>query len=145
MTSPSKIKEERGTLLGRFEVIFSCFYDRFSWSNRCYFHNTTQSCSTASLASSSGSEEGGVPSPPRKKQRLLCSSSSNMQANGCQQQHNGATTEPSTSQMNGSCTSTSNGQVHHDHDRMSPVDLMSQTDRDIVRLIGQHLRSLGLQ
>lgn len=46
--------------------------------------------------------------------------------------------------MNGTCSSATNGQVHQDHDRMSPIFLMSQTDRDIVRLIGQHLRSLGL-
>lgn len=56
-----------------------------------------------------------------------------MQAtNGCQQQHNG---EASTSEHNGEI----NGS-----DKILSKKIKSRTDQDIIRLIGQHLRCLGL-
>ena len=72
-----------------------------------------------------------------------------MQTNGCLSQENGEAEErvaPSTSHING----TSNGVVllpHGDGDSSPPavVPPMTETDKDIVRLIGQHLQSLGLQ
>ena len=115
-----------------------------SWVLRS-FSAIGDGASTASLASSSESEDGGVSSPPRKKQRVFAS---NMQSNGCAA-HNGATgdshTQPSTSQMNGACSANSNGELHEDVDGVAPVKLMCQTDQDVVRLIGQHLRGLGLK
>ncbi|XP_046579884.1 WD repeat-containing protein 26-like isoform X1 [Haliotis rubra] len=69
-----------------------------------------------------------------------------MQANfnGCQQ-HNGDTTEEiaSTSQQNGACSAT-NGILSSETERETSMKSMSRTDQDIVRLIGQHLRGLGL-
>lgn len=60
--------------------------------------------------------------------------------NGCPQ-HNGAS-EENTSYMNGACSaSNSNGEIHGDGEKLK---FMSQTDKDIVRLMGQHLRGLGL-
>lgn len=73
-----------------------------------------------------------------------------MQTNGCSPQHNGQvdadSTAPSTSvQLNGACSGpSSNGDIHENSNRPGRIRIMSQTDRDIVRLIGQHLRSLGL-
>lgn len=59
------------------------------------------------------------------------------QANGCPQ-HNGATNEdyetPSSSQQNGNAA-----------EHKSPVPAMGKTDQDIVRLIGQHLKTIGLK
>ncbi|KAK2170458.1 hypothetical protein NP493_1154g00038 [Ridgeia piscesae] len=70
-----------------------------------------------------------------------------MQSNGCAA-HNGGTgdrqVQASTSQMNGACSATSNGELREDGEGTEPVKLMCQSDRDIVRLIGQHLRGLGL-
>lgn len=65
-----------------------------------------------------------------------------MQSNGCSQ-HNGTSGDSaSSSHQNGSCTSVSNGDLND-----TPINQtisMSQTDQDIVRLIAQHLRGLGL-
>ncbi|ESO84471.1 hypothetical protein LOTGIDRAFT_168706 [Lottia gigantea] len=67
-----------------------------------------------------------------------------MQANGCPQ-HNGETEESaSSSQQNGACLSTTNGGMHGSNNNCPNPKIMSRTDQDIVRLIGQHLRGLGL-
>ncbi|XP_061173975.1 WD repeat-containing protein 26-like [Saccostrea echinata] len=63
-----------------------------------------------------------------------------MQSNGCPQ-HNGESSIATSSQQNGSCPSFANGDFHT---KSSPRKPMSQTDQDIVRLIVQHLRGLGL-
>ena len=105
----------------------------FCFFASCSLHHGQQG--TVSLASSSDSEEGAAPSPPRKKLRV--SAGSNMQANGCSA-HNGQ--EASTSALNGATACVTNGTLQE-----NPVVLNSQTDKDIVRLIGQHLRSLGLK
>ena len=94
--------------------------------------------SWAILASSSESEDGGTSPPPCKKQRV---SATTMQANGCPQ-HNGESIVATSSQQNGSCTSFANGDFHV---KSIPRKPMSQTDQDIVRLIVQHLRGLGLK
>jgi len=103
---------------------------------------TKRSLPTASLASSSGSEDGRAPSPPHKKLRLSTLTMIENGHDGSQAQHNGqgVQDDPGASQhSNGDCT---NGDISEA--AMTPVALTSQTDRDIVRLIGQHLRSLGL-
>ncbi|CAI9730443.1 repeat-containing 26-like [Octopus vulgaris] len=67
-----------------------------------------------------------------------------MQSNGCPQ-HNGESEEiASTSRQNGSCSATANGEVATLEDRQHLLKTMSQADQDVVRLIGQHLRGLGL-
>ena len=120
-------------------LIFLGFY-------RCRFvflRDTNHSHSGASLASSSESEDGGVSSPPRKKLRL---SASIMQANGCSQQNGESeAATASTSQRNGACSNTANGDLHEQGERVGFTKAMNQTDQDTVRLIGQHLRSLGLK
>ncbi|XP_067119532.1 WD repeat-containing protein 26-like isoform X1 [Centruroides vittatus] len=89
----------------------------------------------ASLESSAESDDGGIPSPPLKKQRL----SVNM---------------PSTQQQLQQCTSQGiglqqpdiaieNGVANGDS-QQSDVKLKSQMEQDIIRLIGQYLRGLGL-
>ena len=103
----------------------------------------------ASLASSSESEDGGVWSPPRKKQRLVAAANMQTNGNGCPQ-HNGETGEShlaaaSTSQMNGACSVLNGDLEHTDHNDSDTVKYMSDSDKDIVRLIGQHLRCLGLK
>ena len=74
-----------------------------------------------------------------------------MQTNGCLSQENGEEAgAPSTSHLNGTppSGSTTNGVLHGEGgDSTSPplTTTMTETDKDIVRLIGQHLQSLGLQ
>lgn len=48
---------------------------------------------------------------------------------------------PSVSQQNGTCEGAMNGEFT---DKPSPQKTMSRSDMDIIRLIGQHLRGLGL-
>jgi len=84
--------------------------------------------SLVSLASSGDSDDGALAPPPRKKSRIV---EVNMQqpqqpqqqlqsaSNGCSQ-HNGATS-----------------------DEIAPK--MDRTNQDIVRLIGQHLKTIGLK
>ena len=49
---------------------------------------------------------------------------------------------PSVSQHNGTCEGSFNGEIT---DKPSPQKTMSRSDVDIIRLIGQHLRGLGLK
>ncbi|XP_076464309.1 WD repeat-containing protein 26-like [Babylonia areolata] len=65
-----------------------------------------------------------------------------MQANGCPQ-HNGESEEATTSQQNGLCPA-NNGEIVENGNKPTAFKALSQTDQDIVRLIGQHLRGLGL-
>ena len=70
-----------------------------------------------------------------------------MQANGCSD-HNGTTgggrrsisnsPEISGSSSNGAVLSNGNNKEHD-------LNILSKTDQDIVRLIGQHLRGLGFK
>lgn len=63
-----------------------------------------------------------------------------MQTNGCT--HNGESAEiASTSYQNGTCSGALNGEIE---EKSSPRKTMSKSDMDIIRLIGQHLRGLGL-
>ncbi|XP_064623467.1 WD repeat-containing protein 26-like isoform X1 [Lineus longissimus] len=65
-----------------------------------------------------------------------------MQANGCPQ-HNGDTGESSSQITNGACSVDAvNGDAGHSAGGQKD---MSQTDQDIVRLIGQHLKEMGLE
>ena len=70
-----------------------------------------------------------------------------MQTNGCPEHNANGETDPFNSQINGACAAdgVSNGDLNCENDRLSPAKPMSQTDKDIVRLIGQHLRNLGLK
>ncbi|XP_076305770.1 WD repeat-containing protein 26-like isoform X2 [Tachypleus tridentatus] len=62
--------------------------------------------------------------------------------NGCPR-HNGDALSTVDDLQNGACPSTANGQINGETDEVSPK-IRSQVDKDIIRLIGQHLRSLGL-
>ncbi|KAK7103941.1 WD repeat-containing protein 26-like isoform X2 [Littorina saxatilis] len=66
-----------------------------------------------------------------------------MQANGCPQ-HNGESEEATPSQQNGLCPSATNGEIIENGNKPTATKVLSRTDQDIVRLIGQHLRGLGL-
>lgn len=69
--------------------------------------------------------------PPRKKSRT--SLEATMQANGCSPQLQHKEEQPTKGEVQ---IKTENGEVER---------IFSQTDQDIVRLIGQHLKSIGLQ
>lgn len=80
--------------------------------------------------------------PPRKKQRLTVE---NMHESNGRPQHNGDLPDGiqpgSAALQNGACTS--NGEINCVDEDSTRLPI-SQTDQDIVRLIGQHLRGLGL-
>ena len=93
-----------------------------------------------SLASTSDSEEGALPSPPRKK--LCLNTDIKMQTNGCSP-HNGAGEESTSNGVTqGATNGVTNGATSMEE---TPPALTSQIDKDVVRLIGQHLRSIGLK
>lgn len=84
--------------------------------------------SLASLASNGDPEEGGLAPPPRKKSRIVESTMQQQQqqqpaSNGCSE-HNG--------------TSSPDGEEVQ-------AKIMDRTNQDIVRLIGQHLKTVGLK
>lgn len=110
----------------------------------------------ASLASSSDSEVDGTPSstvytpPPAKKLRLcsamqhppppLSSDRSSVSRRSSEQ----LSATDDTVQMNGADAHL-NGSDQPAASEPSPaVKLMSRTDKDIIRLIGQHLQAIGL-
>ncbi|XP_013416632.1 WD repeat-containing protein 26 [Lingula anatina] len=68
-----------------------------------------------------------------------------MQANGCPQ-HNGEVAASTSSQVhqNGASLTLSNGQAGTETSLARCPKVLTKSDRDIVRLIGQHLRGLGL-
>lgn len=113
------------------------------WFVFCLRANQTNP--SISLASSSESERGGSTPPPRKKRRLpiSCLASPNQSAREAQalfaamHQANG-----SSSHQNGAATS--NGDCTGDTVKKDHVSLNNR-DKDVVRLIGQYLRSLGLE
>jgi hypothetical protein len=71
-----------------------------------------------------------------------------MHTNGCPQQNgdiaNGSNL-PSTSHLNGAHAPSANGDTIPSPRNNAIFSEMSQTDQDIIRLIGQHLQSLGLK
>ncbi|GFY53689.1 WD repeat-containing protein 26 [Trichonephila inaurata madagascariensis] len=65
-----------------------------------------------------------------------------MQAsNGC---YNGETASTSNELQNGTCSFEDNVEINGDVHKTISTKIRSQTDQDIIRLIGQHLRGLGL-
>lgn len=96
----------------------------------------------ASLASSAESDDGGVSPPPLKKQRLSAVSTNMQASNGC---HNGDTASTSNDLQNGTCPFEDTVEINGDVHKTISTKIRSQTDQDIIRLIGQHLRGLGLK
>ena len=110
----------------------------------------------AILASSSDSDSGGLSPPPVKKQRL---SAAAMQANATSGPgstaavHNGDTVVLNSNGANMASEPVSNGEAARAAGPSSSDGIsrnprakqLSQCDRDIVRLIGQHLKELGLK
>jgi len=106
----------------------------------------------ASLASSGESDDGGLAPPPRKKQRTLEEATMQQAANGTVEQNGVSSTsngggEPSSSGLqngSGGLASMTNGDGATNGNLNSPK-IMDSTNHDIVRLIGQHLRTIGLK
>ncbi|CAH1791472.1 unnamed protein product [Owenia fusiformis] len=65
-----------------------------------------------------------------------------MQTNGCPQHNGESGPPPSTSNVNGACAT--NGVANGETERQCTLKHISKTDQDIIRLIGQHLKGLGL-
>ncbi|KAF4524623.1 hypothetical protein B566_EDAN013874 [Ephemera danica] len=101
----------------------------------------------ASLASSGESDDGGLAPPPRKKQRTLEEATMQQAANGSVEQ-NGATDQQqqaaSSSHENGSSNVSENNAINGEANGDISPKIMDKTNQDIVRLIGQHLRTIGL-
>lgn len=94
----------------------------------------------ARLASSGDSDDGGLVPPPRKKRHLDTEETMLQPTNGCLQ-HNGSGDQPSSSStINGSATSNCDGQ-----DQSNGCSIKGRSSQEIVRLIGQHLKLIGLK
>lgn len=123
---------------GLFGILTKFFHGKTVWTTK--FHHGDP---LASLASSGESDDGGLAPPPRKKSRTSLEVTMQQPANGCSQ-HNGATEDhiPSSSnQQNGTDIGSENNAINGD---ILPKRL-DKTDYEIVRLIGQHLKTIGLQ
>ncbi|XP_014272127.1 WD repeat-containing protein 26 isoform X4 [Halyomorpha halys] len=90
--------------------------------------------SDSSLDSKGDSEDGGLDPPPRKKSRT--SIEATMQANGCSPQLQHKEKDEPITKGETQIKTEANGDLER---------IFSKTDQDIVRLIGQHLKSIGLQ
>lgn len=110
----------------------------------------------ATLASSSDSEVDGAPSstvltPPPAKKLRLCSamqqpSPTDRSAAGSRRSSDQLSADD-VAQMNGADSAHLNGSDGEPAAAAEPcpaVKLMSRTDKDIIRLIGQHLQAIGL-
>lgn len=101
--------------------------------------------SLASLASSGDSDDGGLAPPPRKKSRTL-DATMQQAANGCTQR-NGVSEDHSelSSQQNGTDNLQEINVVNGTQNGELTPKIMDKTTQDIVRLIGQHLKAIGLE
>ena len=68
-----------------------------------------------------------------------------MQTNGCTQQNGENNVESGTPQMNGAHYIERNGQENGEPAMSFLFGRMSKNEQDLVRLIGQYLKSLGLK
>lgn len=97
----------------------------------------------ARLASSGDSDDGGLVPPPRKKRHLDTEETMLQPTNGCLQQ-NGSVDQPSSSStvpvVNGSTTDNDNEQ-----EQSNGCNIKGRSSQEIVRLIGQHLKLIGLK
>lgn len=94
----------------------------------------------ARLASSGDSDDGGLVPPPRKKRHLDSEETMLQPTNGCLQ-HNGSVDQPSSSStVNGSATG--NGD---EPEQNNGCNIKGRSSQEIVRLIGQHLKLIGLK
>lgn len=99
----------------------------------------------ASLASSGESDDGGLAPPPRKKSRTL-DATMQQAANGCTQR-NGVSEDhsASSSQQNGTELTSENNAINGAPNGDISPKIIDKTNQDIVRLIGQHLKTIGLK
>lgn len=96
----------------------------------------------ASLASSGESDDGGLVPPPRKKVRTSLEGTTMQQAaNGCSPQQNGTSESRQGITQNGTDDCVINGDVNGE---IIPKT-MDKTNQEIVRLVGQYLKSVGLK
>lgn len=99
----------------------------------------------ASLASSGESDDGGLAPPPRKKSRTL-DATMQQAANGCTQR-NGVSEDhsASSSQQNGTEHTSEINAINGGPNGEISAKIIDKTNQDIVRLIGQHLKTIGLK
>ena len=109
----------------------------------------------ASLASSSDSEVDGTPSstvysPPPAKKLRLCSAMQHPPAPlsdrnaGSRRSSEQLSAADDTLQLNGADAHLNGSDQPAASEPSAAVRLMSRTDKDIIRLIGQHLQAIGL-
>ena len=95
---------------------------------------------TASLASSGESDDGGLVPPPRKKTKVSVEDTSGTM----HQQANGSLNGSAKEEYETASSSKRNGNIDvEEYPTETPV--LSKVDEDIVRLIGQHLKLIGLK
>ena len=101
------------------------------------------------LASSSETEQGGLSPPPLKRQRLTMQSHSSVLNGGCAENgtslplKDGPTSSKANTVANGDCTEASLNTKKNAG--ASAISNLSDSDKEVIRLVGQHLCSLGLQ
>jgi len=96
----------------------------------------------ARLASSGDSDDGGLVPPPRKKRHLDTEETMLQPTNGCLQ-HNGSVEQPSSSStVNGGSSASDNGDGP---EQSNGCNIKGRSSQEIVRLIGQHLKLIGLK
>ena len=99
------------------------------------------------LASSSETDQGGLSPPPFKRQRLIMQSHSSVLNGGCAENgtslplKEGPTTSKPSTVANGDCTEAETNSKTN----TSVISNLSNSDKEVIRLVGQHLCSLGLQ
>lgn len=126
-----------------------------------YFSNTNIKIHLASLASSSESEDGGCTLPPHKKPRLsppdlpdMALHANAASPEGLRKRRSPATTMKNCQLSNAFSLSppysitnseTKESLCKNFASGVSCPKLMSKCDKDIVRIIGQHLQGLGFK
>ena len=101
------------------------------------------------LASSSKTDSGGLSPPPLKRQRLTMQAHSSVLNGGCAENgttlllKDGSTSSKSNSVSNGDCGETESNLAKPNSQAV--LNNLSEADKEVIRLVGQHLCSLGLQ
>ena len=110
------------------------------------FEETSSRFCQKRLASSSETEQGDLSPPPLKRQRLTMQSHTSVLNGGCAENgtlplKEGPTTSKANAVANGDCTETDLNTKNN----ASAISNLSDSDKEVIRLVGQHLCALGLQ
>ena len=92
-----------------------------------------------SLASSGESDDGGLVPPPRKKTKVSVDDTTSI---AMHQQANGSLNGAANDEYDIASSSKQNGDIE---ECPSETSTFGKVDEDIVRLIGQHLRLIGMK